>query len=253
MARRQARAAEERRTRRAALGRRIAWALPVAAVGAALVWVGIWMARPETLPVRVVRLVGHPSHLDPEALRAVIRPLVAKGFLRVDVAGVQQALEALPWVDRCSVRRLWPDRIEVAVTEQTALARWSAGGLINPGGERFAAEAAEWPQPLPELSGPEGTNLLVANRYKRFRQILGPVGLPIAGVAMDARRAWRVRLEDGIEILLGRSDHERRLERFVHVYPKALASRAAAIVRVDLRYTNGFAVAWRDGRAPGAG
>lgn len=253
MARRQAQVAGERQARRAVLGRRLVWGLSLAGAGAVLIWAGVWVTRPETLPVRVVRLIGHPVHLEPEALRAIIAPRVANGFLRVDVAGVQQALEALPWVERCSVRRVWPDRIEVAVTEQTAMARWSAGGLVNPAGERFAAEASEWPRPLPELGGPDETNSLVAGQYRRFRQILEPVGLSIAGVAMDARRAWRVRLEDGIEILLGRSDQEHRLERFAHIYPKALASRAGAIARVDLRYTNGFAVAWRDGQTPGAG
>ena len=34
-------------------------------------------------------------------------------------------------------------------------------------------------------------------------------------------------------------------------WPLALAARAEAIERVDLRYTNGFAVRWKPGMAPG--
>jgi len=52
---------------------------------------------------------------------------------------------------------------------------------------------------------------------------------------------------------VGRAAPEARLRRLVAAWPAALAGRAGRVARVDLRYTNGFAVRWRPGAAPGRG
>ncbi len=46
------------------------------------------------------------------------------GFFSVDLQAVRSAVEGLPWVDRVSVKRLWPDRIEETVVVHEPLARW---------------------------------------------------------------------------------------------------------------------------------
>ena len=49
--------------------------------------------------------------------------------------------------------------------EQTAAARWGESGLLNTRGELFVRAAAHVPAELPRLSGPEGTESQVAQRY----------------------------------------------------------------------------------------
>ena len=48
------------------------------------------------------------------------------------------------------------------------------------------------------------------------------------------------------EIRLGRRDIDERLYRFFDVVAPALANELKRVAYVDLRYTNGFAVGWRD-------
>ena len=67
---------------------------------------------------------------------------------------------------------------------------------------------------------------------------------------MNERRAWSLRLANGLQLGLGRNDIHLRLLRFVRVYAEVLKPRLEAIDSVDLRYTNGFAVRWHDGLAP---
>jgi cell division septal protein FtsQ len=55
---------------------------------------------------------------------------------------------------------------------------------------------------------------------------------------------------NGIEINLGREDFTERLQRFVDIYPRILASQSDKIAVVDLRYTNGFAVRWTNSPKP---
>ena len=44
--------------------------------------------------------------------------------------------------------------------------------------------------------------------------------------------------------MVGRADPAPRLQRLVRYLPTLLAGEARAFDRIDLRYTNGFAVRW---------
>ncbi len=49
-----------------------------------------------------------------------------------------------------------------------------------------------------------------------------------------------------MRVMLGRGDGYQRLLRFVRFYHRALQGRTAEVELVDLRYSNGFAVRWKD-------
>ena len=59
-------------------------------------------------------------------------------------------------------------------------------------------------------------------------------------------------MNNGLLLSLGRSDTYPRMQRFVKTYTQTIAPRLADIERIDLRYTNGFAIRWRDGNKPSA-
>src|SRR5882672_2644670 len=98
-------------------------------------------------------------------------------FFTVDLEAVRSVFESIPWVRRAELRRSWPDRLEVRIEEQVALARWGQGKktqLVNMQGELFHGETDS---PLPALAGPAGTEGDVARRYFAFRDSLAPLGL----------------------------------------------------------------------------
>ena len=63
-------------------------------------------------------------------------------------------------------------------------------------------------------------------------------------LTMDARGAWSIELDSGQEIQLGRRNVEERLDRLFKVAVPLLTPEFERVTRVDLRYTNGFAVGW---------
>ena len=200
--------------------------------------------RSGLFPVREIRLVGQLRETSREALEEVARGRVAGNLLAAELDALRAGLEELPWVRRVSVRRVWPDRLEVALEEHVALARWGDERLVNTYGELFAGKAA---QELPAFIGPAGTSAEVTRRYRRFAQIVAPLGAGLERVVLTARFGWQLRLANGLEIMLGRDADagEERLARFVQVYPGTLALtelRAARHHYVDLRYPNGFAL-----------
>jgi cell division protein FtsQ len=219
---------------------------------AGLAWTGKFLLEPANLPVNSVGIESALQRVSHDAIRTIILPHADAGFLHMDVEQVRAELEALPWVYRASVRRAWPDRLLVNIQEQQAVARWASGGLLNEKGEHFEADDAEqWTQ-LPLLRGPRGTEKLVMQEFRQMQQMLRPLELAIRHVSMDERRAWSIQVGEALHVGLGRTDLERRLLRFVRVYPRIVEPRLDGIESVDLRYTNGFAIRWREGYAPPA-
>lgn len=210
-------------------------------------WGGYRLTDPNVLPIRAVRIEGRFEHVSHAALQEAVAPAVRGGFFTVNVAAVQMAAEALPWVGGASVRRVWPDIVNIVVTEQLPAARWGENGLLNPQGEAFYPPADSLPQGLPWLRGPQDQEAVVWRWYQDMKRALATAGLEIARLDLSDRRAWRLVLTNGIELALGRDDPYHRLLRLVRVYPQVLEPRVAAIKRVDLRYTNGFAVSWKAG------
>lgn len=194
-------------------------------------------------PLREIRVIGDVGHVTNEQVAAVIARELRGNFFTIDLAQAREALEKLPWVRKVNVRRQWPDRLEVAVEEHQPLARWGSTALVNAHGEVFEAAISS---KLPVFFGPEGTAVEVVARYAEFDRLLAPIGRKVALITLSARRAWQLRLDDGMVLQLGRENLQARLAAFVSAYQRTLARLPQPPSHVDLRYSNGFAV-----RTPG--
>lgn len=200
--------------------------------------------RSGLVQLREVTVLGSLAQSDRDQIRrAANAALSGNNFLAIDLDSVRHALERVPWVRRVEVRRVWPDRLEVALEEHVALARWGETELINTHGERFTATTTE---PLPVFAGPAGAEADIAHRYRRFAELLAPLAEAPQRVTLTSRHAWQVRLQSGLHLELGRDypaePAERRLARFVASFPQTLARLQRRHEYVDLRYPHGFAL-----------
>lgn len=197
---------------------------------------------PHTLPLKTVRIEGSFKHTTTAALQRSVTPAVAGNIVSVDMSAIRRAAQTLPWVQTVSVQRVWPDTLRIMVVEHVAVARWKDQALLNSHGEVFMPDPASYPTGLPELHGPEATAPTVLTYYHTLNKLLTPLNLHIRRLEMTERRAWRLELNNGLEILLGRTDAYARLLRFVQAYPQVSSIQATAMARVDMRYSNGLAV-----------
>ena len=196
--------------------------------------------------LRSIVVEGSLERVERREIVDALQGRVRGTFFTVDLESVRSLLEDIPWVRHAELRRMWPDRLEVRIEEQVALARWGQGKkmqLVNPQGELFPGRSDE---SLPVLAGPAGTESEVAERFLVFRNLLTPLGVEPQQVLLSSRMAWQLRLSNGLTIQLGRdSDKDRvedRLARFVSVYPQTVGGLRHRVDYVDLRYPNGFAV-----------
>ena len=188
--------------------------------------------------MREIRLGGSTAHVTLAQVEAIVQSDVHGTFFTLDLARLRGAFEKLPWVRKVDIRRAWPDRIDVVIEEHQPLARWGDEGLVNRQGEVFKAA---YGTSLPVFVGPEGTSREVALQYDMLRRAFSSIGREPVQVQLSQRRAWRVQLDDGMILEIGREQMESRLGRFLSAYPHTLAPLARRIDYVDLRYANGFA------------
>ena len=212
----------------------------VAAAALMLAFSLLWyVVHLPVFPLRHVDVTGDARHVTHAQVETIVKNELKGTFFTINLAHARSSFEKLPWVREVKLRRHWPDRLEVNVTEHAPLARWGSTALVNIQGEIFRAA---YDGKLPVFNGPDGTSKEIAIQYEFFRRQLSAIGAQPVLVQVSARRAWQVRLEGGPTIELGREDVEARLARFIEVHSRTLGALARRVDYVDLRYANGFAV-----------
>ncbi len=214
-------------------------------VGIATHFATKWLQQPSTFPLQQVEIRGEFKNIEPVVLRDLVMEAAKGGFFAVDMQSIRRTVEQQAWVDRASVRRIWPDTLHVDVVEQVPLARWSKDALVNQRGESFRPGDGLYPAGLPHLNGPEGASQEVSNRFRQISTSLSGIGLKVKMLQMDQRRAWVMVTEHGIWFELGSQQVEERLQRFINLYRQLHEVGQRELRSVDLRYRHGFALRWQ--------
>jgi cell division protein FtsQ len=232
-----------------ALLRIAAWVLAVCLVVAPVFAVLNGWIGGSRWPMRHLVVTGEFRQVSDGRVRAVVLPLVQQGFFAVDLERLRVHLRKLPWVKSVEVRKRWPDRLEVTIVEYRPLARWGAQRMLSENGELFPAPKGLGAR-LPLFEGPDARAAEMISFHSSARPLFLGSGLQVSTVRLSARGSWSLRLSDGTEVEVGRSDSQHRLERFSRLLPRLRAQDPRPLTRADLRYTNGFALVWGPLHAP---
>jgi cell division protein FtsQ len=201
---------------------------------------GAWYAYAAFMsrPIQQVRFTGHVDRVPAAALEALADGIRRASLQGVRTESVREAARAVPWVREASVRRRFPDAIEIQLEAFDAVARWGEQQMVSSRGEIFPARTSAR---LPVFRGPEDSAMALVAAYPQISQALAPLASPVAELRLSPRGAWQVVLESGMVLELGRGDVQPRLARFAATWPQ-LAAKGIETKHVDLRHINGFAV-----------
>lgn len=202
--------------------------------------------------IRVVMVEGDLRHADRRAIAQRVAAFAQGSYFTVDLAAIRAAAQATPWVDDVVVSRHWPDGIRLQVREKQPVALWGAGGLISSRGELFVpgdlARQGVDTDSLPILFGPGNKGTYVMEQYRAMSSVLRAVDMRIVELQLTDRMSWFLRLDNGIQLVVDQADTIGKLQRFVYLYERQLKPDADNIATVDLRYRNGVAVGWKNGK-----
>jgi cell division protein FtsQ len=222
----------------------------------ALVAVAIlWAAHRPIFAVRSIKIDGDMAHNSVLTIRANAAPKLAGNFFTMDLAAGRRAFESVPWVRQAMVRRVWPNRLSVQLEEHRAAALWLPAGsgdensdkLVNSYGEVFEANVGDVEdEALPTLSGPDGSSARMLALYGLLQKEFAPMEARIETLELSGRGSWRVELDTGAEVELGRGSDEEvitRTRRFVGTLPEVRSRyEQHPLLYADLRHNDGYAV-----------
>lgn len=196
-------------------------------------------------PVKLVHVYG-AHHVDHRELQNLLTPLVAHNFFAVDMEQIKDRLHQFSWVEEITIRRLWPDRVDVIITEHQPVALWHDGSLLSANGDLFSLGEYALPLGLPRFIGPDGAQGQMLQYFNDFNRELTPLHAKITSLELTPYQMWRLTLNNGLRLRLGHKNILTRIGQFVKVYPKIIGDKSKDVEYVDLRYPNGMAVKWKD-------
>jgi cell division protein FtsQ len=204
----------------------------------------LFIAQPEHFPVNKVKIEASYQHITHQELEEILSPYLEAGFFALPITRLQNALNALDWVESAYALRIWPDTLKIVLIEKKPIARWG-DKLVTEKGELFAKGYVEIGYDLPILKGSSSQMQEVLQLYQKLSKILESYGLHVATLVLQDNQAWDLTLTNGVYINLGKKALEKRLLRFCKAYPTVFAEKISDLVSVDLRYPRGMAVHWK--------
>lgn len=208
-------------------------------------WVSLGITTRDRWPIRWLEVQGRFERVSAEQLRSSLLPLTNSSFFTVDLDALRGTAARFPWVSTVRVQKRWPDTVVVTVEEYSPVAHWNEDRLVSVHGEIFTVPEAGKLQGLPWLEGRDRRFDEVLERWTEYNQALAQHGLEIARLSQDRRGSWEMTLNNATRIRIGRDANRERLQRLLASWPVLVAGREAPPRSVDLRYTNGIAVHWR--------
>lgn len=159
-------------------------------------------------------------------------------LLFLDAAQARATLKTNPWIAEAAVVKLYPDRLQISVTEREAFALWQKDGrltVIAADGTVLEPQVAQRFTHLPLVVG-SGAEfkaqefLALLDRHPGIRDA-------VRASILVAERRWNLRLKNGIDVRLPEADVEQALATLVKLdHDKKLLSRD--ITAIDLRLSD---------------
>ncbi len=212
--------------------------LPIALAGYSL------SRMDELLPIRTIQLSGSFANLNQGEVEQTLQQYIGQGFFSLDIHQLQHILHQKSWTESVSIRRVWPDKLRVTITEKQPVARWDERHLLSDSASVFLADSSAFSQ-LPIVHAANHRPEWALRQFYALEARFEGVDERLMALRVDSRGALDVELINGLQIKLGRRDIERKIDRLVSIYLQQILPRREQIQRLDLRYSNGFAVAWK--------
>ena len=209
-----------------------------------------WVARRPQFQFGDVRLEGDLQRNSVTTVRANAMPHLAGNFFTMDLGHTRAAFEQVPWVRHAVVRRVWPNKLVVALEEHQPVALWegdeNSDKMVNSHGEVFEANVGDVEDDsLPQFAGPDGASAQVLDMYRRLQPMFASMDAEVTALRLSGRGSWKVDLDNGAAIELGRGTQDEvteRTTRFIRTLPQVLHKFNAPLESADLRHAEGYAV-----------
>ncbi len=212
---------------------------------ALVVIAGIWATKKiEDISIKTIEIQTALIKVSKSEIRTIAENYMHEGFFTVDLSSFEGQLNDIPWVYRANIKRQWPSKLVIEITEQQPYFRWGETHLVNKHAEIFFVQDSQQYAALPLLQGVRGREQYLIDLYYRYSERFKKVGSEILRLKEDARYDKEITLANGISINVGREQTNKQIERCLYSFAMFTKAERDAISGIDLRHSNGFAIRW---------
>ena len=202
----------------------------------------------QSMPVSTLAISGYRQYSSDQEIQQALEKLSEnESFFSLNVDQVKGLVEQIPWVAKASVRRKWPNSLQVHITEQVPVGYWNDQYLLSDSADIFRADQSRIEATLPRFYGDSDAAATLLDGYQALLPLLNSEGFVLNEIRLSGRQSWQIEINNNVILILGRVNtvmRNARVERFIKVY-KHVIKPERAINYVDLRYDTGFAVNWK--------
>lgn len=210
-------------------------------------WQEVKAQGADWLPIKYVRVEGVFQYLAKDEIKQLLQEQVSAGLYNADIQQISESVQSLSWVKNVTVKRIWPDSIDIKIKEQTPVVRWKDNSLINIEGEIFTPDNISEFTHLPILAGPAGNEKELLEVMKDLAIELSDQKIKLTEFRVSDRRAWYIKCQNNMQLILGRNEPLIKFQRFLKTLAIIGEQQIAKVAVVDLRYPNGYALSWKLG------
>ncbi len=206
-----------------------------------------------------------------DEIRQVALSELDGNFFSANLRKLEDRIAEIPWISTVSLHRQWPSTLVISVAPINPVARWNEEKWINYKGDILdippfieTHEIAHFPL----LIGSPGEELELFESYRDWAEKFAAWGLTLVSLTADDVYVWHLELSPGAlsktrakdleqpessawikrptRMVVNQRNAKERILRFVASLDRNLIDRFGEIASIDLRYTNGFAIRWKD-------
>lgn len=186
------------------------------------------------------------------ALDAVVSEFPEQdAFFTMPLPKLLDAVMAEKWVSEANIRRDWQRGIVVEALRREPVARFGSERLIDAGGVVFRPVneqvmfQSQTVQNLALLQGEPEQAKLIMQQMLQINRWFAPLGLQVDDLILTPRMTWLVRFDNGLRVMVDNQQTNQKLMNLSQILQAQLNDRIDDMASVDLRYQNGFAIAWK--------
>lgn len=160
------------------------------------------MAVPAGFSIQNVDVEGNAETSEIDVLQA-LWGTGAQSLLTLDVTQARHAIESMPWVDRASVAKIYPNNVLIELTEHRAYAIWQKSGgfvIIDREGREIVSFVPGRFGNLPLVVGTGAAEHAAALLDEM--EVLPELRARVTAYIRVGDRRWDIRLENGVTVRL---------------------------------------------------
>lgn len=182
-----------------------------------------------------------------QALQQTMNQQKVSSFFTTDLQSLRDIAMGLAWVDEISVTRDWQRGIVITALPKQAVANFGTERLVDAKGAVFVpADSEELTKPhFATLQGEIIQAPVIMQQMQQINDWYVPLDMRVEDIILTPRMTWLVRFNNGLRVIVDNENTAQKLLNLSQLLNNQLADRRENMQSIDLRYKNGFTIAWK--------